>query len=185
MYTSVKKISRRNSPKAYSAALRDRNISHKQVMTCVEGKRWEEEVLFCQHTNKDTITYYIRTKNWPKNVDAARKQEIPEPGTRVRFYIELAPIVRTCGKEKILKGDERDKWASAKLTSAGLDVTEIKCHQVEAFMRRTENGRTRKQIPLYACSGFAYVRDRAALHRALENGIGRYKSFGAGMLMIL
>lgn len=145
-------------------------------------------VLFRGEKSLSESTVLIRSTIAPANVPGVHtvKEDfsIFESGRDVRFRITVSPIVRSqsSGKTKerfISDFDEIEEWISNKL-SPGLSKIQIISSKNEEVRR----GKSKNFVKLEQIDGIAKVGDVSNLLQMLSIGIGRNKSYGAGLLTV-
>ncbi|MFE0463866.1 type I-E CRISPR-associated protein Cas6/Cse3/CasE [Kitasatospora sp. NPDC058965] len=109
----------------------------------------------------------------------------------VRYRIVLNPVKRERlpldkknqrGKVIPLSGAEADQWWARRATEAGLHLRTLQATPLNSPMPRREAPRIRHSLIRY--DGTATVTDPKMLTLSLLAGIGRAKSYGAGLLSL-
>ncbi|MFJ8650272.1 type I-E CRISPR-associated protein Cas6/Cse3/CasE [Streptomyces sp. NPDC093546] len=113
-------------------------------------------------------------------------------GIAVRYRIVVNPV--TCerlpleqkgrrGKRIPLTGPDADQWWTRRATEAGLDIRTLLPTPVAAVRPRAKSAVPMRHH-LVRYDGTATVTDPDALTHAVLSGIGRAKSYGAGLLSL-
>lgn len=112
-------------------------------------------------------------------------------GLIVRYRITVNPVKRerlsleqkgSRGKVMPLAGEEADRWWTKRAADSGLQLHSALATPLEPVVSRAKEG-IRHSLVRY--DGTATVADPEVLTGALLNGIGRGKSYGAGLLSLL
>ncbi|WP_405814400.1 type I-E CRISPR-associated protein Cas6/Cse3/CasE [Streptomyces sp. NBC_01390] len=103
-----------------------------------------------------------------------------DPAKRERLPLEQK---NTRGKITPLAGAEADQWWTGRAAAAGLDLHTLLPTPLRLVRSATGGGSTLRHS-LIRYDGTATVTDPDALTIALLNGIGRSKSYGAGLLSL-
>ncbi|MGV9503056.1 type I-E CRISPR-associated protein Cas6/Cse3/CasE [Streptomyces sp. NPDC003642] len=117
-------------------------------------------------------------------------------GRTMRYRITAAPTVarsagnptphpvtgKRRGKITHLTGDDAIAWWQRRAADAGLEPLTISCRPRP--FPRTRITRTAPYFTLTQFDGLARITDTTHLTHALKNGIGRAKSYGAGLLSL-
>jgi CRISPR system Cascade subunit CasE len=113
-------------------------------------------------------------------------------GLAVRYRVTVSPVKRERlpldrkgerGRLLLLTGPDADQWWARKAAEAGLQLhTAVPTPAAPAISRPGDPRPVRH--PLVRYDGTAAVTDPEALTRALLTGIGRGKSYGAGLLTL-
>ncbi|MFF9307097.1 type I-E CRISPR-associated protein Cas6/Cse3/CasE [Streptomyces sp. NPDC014777] len=113
-------------------------------------------------------------------------------GIAVRYRIVLNPVKQERlpldqkgrrGKRVPLTGPEADQWWTSRAAEAGLDVQTVLPSPAAPVRFRTKNA-TGMRHSLIRYDGTAQITDPQTLTQALLTGIGRAKSYGAGLLSL-
>ncbi|CAM5669741.1 type I-E CRISPR-associated protein Cas6/Cse3/CasE [Streptomyces viridochromogenes] len=117
-------------------------------------------------------------------------------GRTMRYRITAAPTVarsagnptphpvtgKRRGKITHLTGDNAIAWWQSRAAAAGLEPLTVSC--LSRPFPRTRITRSAPYFRLTQFDGLARITDTTHLIHALKNGIGRAKSFGAGLLSL-
>ena len=158
-------------------------------------------------------SYLIRSKIAPTNLTPGSQTreetgDLPEPGTAVAFRISVNAVQRTktgirpvyadgaigcllesgeISEQEATRATEITPWLSAKL-APGLTDIRIVNHQREVLGREGHGRRTSREdartVQIDLIDGIALVEDPIALQHLLDDGVGRAKSYGAGLLTV-
>ncbi|AJE38706.1 type I-E CRISPR-associated protein Cas6/Cse3/CasE [Streptomyces nodosus] len=118
------------------------------------------------------------------------------PGRTMRYRITAAPTVarsagnptrhpvtgKRRGKITHLTGDDAIAWWQRRATAAGLEPVTVS--SLPRPFPRTHLARSAPYFTLTQFDGLARITDTTHLTHALKNGIGRAKSYGAGLLSL-
>ncbi|MFE6475656.1 type I-E CRISPR-associated protein Cas6/Cse3/CasE [Streptomyces rochei] len=118
------------------------------------------------------------------------------PGRTVRYRITAAPTIarsadnptphpltgKRRGKITPLTGDDAIAWWQRRATAAGLQPVTVSSRPRP--FPRTRITRSAPYFTLTQFDGLARITDTTHLTHALKNGIGRAKSYGAGLLSL-
>ncbi|MGW2918219.1 type I-E CRISPR-associated protein Cas6/Cse3/CasE [Streptomyces angustmyceticus] len=118
------------------------------------------------------------------------------PGRTMRYRITAAPTIarsagnptrhsvtgKRRGKITHLTGDDAIAWWQRRATDAGLEPLTIS--GLPRPFPRTRLARSAPYFTLTQFDGFARITDTDLLTHALKNGIGRAKTYGAGLLSL-
>ncbi|MFF9264070.1 type I-E CRISPR-associated protein Cas6/Cse3/CasE [Streptomyces longwoodensis] len=118
------------------------------------------------------------------------------PQRTIRYRITAAPTVarsagnptphpvtgKRRGKITHLTGDDAIAWWQRRATAAGLHPLTVSA--LSRPFPRTRLGRSAPYFTLTQFDGLARITDTEHLTHALKNGIGRAKSYGAGLLSL-
>ena len=106
----------------------------------------------------------------------------PERDETIQFRLAINPLARggknTNHRERVLTPDEVPAWLATRLGDSLTDLT-ILDHRRDTYKRR---GHT---LTIDTIDGAARVTNPDALHHHRLHGIGRAKTYGAGLLTIL
>ncbi|WP_328663312.1 type I-E CRISPR-associated protein Cas6/Cse3/CasE [Streptomyces sp. NBC_00328] len=119
------------------------------------------------------------------------------PGRTMRYRITAAPTTalsagnptrhpvtgKRRGKITHLTGDDAIAWWQRRATDAGLEPLTIS--SLPRPFPRTHLARSAPYFKLTQFDGFACITDTGLLTHALKNGIGRAKTYGAGLLSLV
>lgn len=142
-------------------------------------------VLFRLETSAGAAPYYlVRSAVRPVNLtDGARvrvEEEAPERGAVVSFRLAANAVRRSSDKKtRTLPLDEIEDWAVVRLASALDDI-----HILNINRDVVRGGGKRRAVQIDMIDGYARVKDQAHLEALLAQGVGRSKSYGAGMLTV-
>ena len=103
----------------------------------------------------------------------------PDPGARCTLAVRLHPVRRSGSVERVVPKNDQADWARTKLVESGFDIDWI------AFcdFSREIFGKDRLSIASLVIVATGTVRDSLRARAAMDNGIGRMKAFGFGMLL--
>lgn len=118
------------------------------------------------------------------------------PGRTMRYRITAAPTIarsagnptrhsvtgKRRGKITHLTGDDAIAWWQRRATDAGLEP--LTTSGLPRPFPRTRLARSTPYFTLTQFDGFARITDTGLLTHALKNGIGRAKTYGAGLLSL-
>lgn len=141
-------------------------------------------VLFRGERSKSESTVLIRSNRRPANIPGLKslKEDFRrfELGQGVRFRVTVSPLKRSGNRERTIQDfDELESWLSNKFLPGltGLEIIQLK----EEEVRR---GRSKNFVKLVQIDGIARINDLSALATILKSGVGRNKSYGAGLLTL-
>lgn len=166
---------------------------HKMIMSLFPQKltpgleRTSEKILFRGEDLQHGPRFLIRSSTAPANLPGVETvieppiNQVVKSGDNVIFRVTVSPIKRRGSKERFLTiPGEVEEWLQEKLAPA-LENVEIIQQKEETIMR----DRFRKNfINLAQLDGVATVKNIEVLEELLVNGVGRNKSYGAGLLTI-
>ena len=177
----------------------NRDQVHKTVMGMfpdhqTDNARAAASILFRVETGRTPSVLVSSTVQPTRLVDGAVTREMNPlngvaEGEDVSFRLALNPVKRNTvdvnGKRKIvtraLTVDEVGDYLAERLGDALDDVLITNINRVTAGCDRKDG---RHGIVIDTIDGIGTVTDLVALKRHLTNGVGRAKSFGAGMLTV-
>lgn len=108
-------------------------------------------------------------------------------GAEMGFTLNAAPCVRTDEGRKnlvarsIMDADSAVAWMNKQAARNGFEIGTIEAHSVNDSC--VKNG-SRFGLVLWTFSGSLTVLDADRFNRAMQQGIGRMRSFGQGMLVV-
>ena len=119
-----------------------------------------------------------RTRLWIDTGVGKIPSPLPVPGARCTLVVRLHPVRRSGAGERVVPKKDQVDWARAKLVGAGFDIDRISGKfSWEIF------GKNRLSIASLVIAATGSVRDSLRVREAIDNGIGRMKAFGFGMLL--
>lgn len=148
------------------------------------GSRSTINVLFRgERSTKESIVL-IRSKIAPSNIPGVNtiKEDFSKfkKGQTVRFRVTVSPIVRSGSKERFLSDfDEIENWIAKRLTPSLSDIQVVSSKSEEL-----QRGKSKNFVKLEQIDGVAKVDDVNSLVESLISGVGRNKSYGAGLLTV-
>ena len=127
--------------------------------------------------------YLVRSLIEPTNPTAntvTKKDQVldVEPGNKVHFRININAIRRSKNGATPIAEEDMESWLQNKFTGALENV------KIANRKRHVLSSRKRETIQVDRVAGTATVTDRAELTRMIEDGVGRAKAYGCGMLLI-
>lgn len=112
-------------------------------------------------------------------------------GARVQYRITANPTKRNAvgkaaGKVTVLNGPAAEEWWTAKAAACGLTVGDVAVFTLPDAIgkKRSRDPRTWIRHGLRRFDGVATVTNAEALREAVLCGVGRAKSYGAGLLSL-
>lgn len=187
--------------------LRNRDLVHKLVMLMFDGNRADENVLYMVMDSKKDgvenapIHMIVQSNNQPKNIpnDSLRLLNSKEcsngidaikNGDVVRLYGVFEPQKRN---RKMIKNPngmwllrtpkERVEWLQKKFESAGNLVAINEITKSNVYISKTTGESHHTSFYGYEC--LIKVADSEKLKEMLKNGVGRSRSYGAGLCLVL
>lgn len=159
--------------------------------------RSEAGIVFRVDPSPDGPAFLVRSRIEPARLpQTGRTKPAPdvaiEPGTQVRFRIAVNAVKRQGNKELPLGLLEVPSWLSGRV-DVEQALTDIMFHDhtrdvlgVDRRGRKLNPAgvKTRRVLQLDYFDGVATVRDTSALNHLLATGVGRSKSYGAGLLTV-
>lgn len=113
--------------------------------------------------------------------EGSQKMVVPDhawaapAGSKVMFRVAVSPTKRTGDKERLVHTDEVPDWLRNRLGTA-LQLDEILNHARDTYKTR------RRSIAIDTIDAVGTVLDAEAFHTLRLHGVGRNKSYGAGLL---
>ncbi len=110
------------------------------------------------------------------------------PGTAVHYRLTANPSKRLgrtaehAGKIVALRGAQSDMWWAERAAGCGLALRTTTAFPLDDITGHRGGARIRHALTRY--DGIAVVTDPDALRRAVLDGVGRGKSYGAGLLSL-
>ncbi len=161
--------------------LMDDNNIHKLVYKLAGD---DNRVLFSSSNNNGSLILLIKHKveiNKLDNINIITKNyNIPSNNQYVAFELIANPtqtVTDSNGRQYKTIAKDIEQWFLNK--DIGLDINTleiIKCNAIKI--------KNKIKIPVFKYTGKAIVKDSTLLKNAMENGIGRSKSFGCGLLKV-
>ena len=202
--TTLALLALKPTSRAAKRSLQDPQVLHKTLMTCFPrtagndarrefGVLWRVEpseaptVLMQAQACPDLAALpsgYAETRI--KSLDGHLKSL--RNGQVVNFRVVLNPIRKSrtgaTNRQRVVPSAERLRWASERVTSAGLDLQSPPT-LTGLPIRHIERGERR--FPIYATrvDGVAQIADVQRLTDALRTGVGHAKAWGCGLMTVL
>lgn len=210
--TSLTRITINPHHTAARADLADVNSLHKTLMRLVPdhagptprataGLLFRTEpgpgpTLFVQTAHAPDLTALPTSYGTARTLDLTPLLNSLTPGRTMRYRITAAPTTarsagnptphpvtgKRRGKITHLTGDDAIAWWQRRATDAGLEPVTIS--SLPRPFPRTHLARSAPYFRLTQFDGFARITDTGLLTHALKNGIGRAKTYGAGLLSL-
>ena len=106
-------------------------------------------------------------------------------GRHYRFRLAANPTVTRDGKRLgLLKEEEQLAWLGRQAQRGGFDIVGAVCSGCDRINVPYGSGGTRLTVTRVLFDGELIAREPAALHRALQSGIGHAKALGLGLLSL-
>lgn len=142
-------------------------------------------ILFVQHHN----ALLCKSSVMPEGV--AFKEEVNEvtTGDRIKISVRL-PAMRRFRQKGVTKlipieFEDRDDYYSGILSRSGADVDSIEWLPNPDSTIFFKSGSTMVTIPVDDVSAWVSVKDAELFAEAIVRGVGRYKTYGCGMISII
>ena len=142
-------------------------------------------ILFVQHSN----ALLCRSSNKPQGV--AFKKEVKEvtTGDRIKISVRL-PAMRRFRQKGItrlipIELEDRDDYYSGILSRNGVEVDSIEWLPNPDSTIFFKSGKTMVTVPVDDVSAWVSVKDAEMFVEAILRGVGRYKTYGCGMISII
>lgn len=172
-------------PRKYS---KDGDSRHKMVMSLFEDNlgtnpRSNSGILFRLENGSGGSRCLVRSSIAPKQISGLVTMEEPElqPFKHFAFRVTANPIIRgKAGERPILDDLEREDWLVEKLSQAFSNI-QIIDQKSEVILRSKAK---RSFLQLVQFDGIAELKDLDKLKELIDNGVGRNKSYGAGLLTV-
>lgn len=165
------------------------------------GLLWRTEpgphpTLLVQTAHTPDLTALPTNYGTARTVDLTPLLNSLNPGRTMRYRITAAPTVarsagnptrhpvtgKRRGKITHLTGDDAIAWWQRHAAAVGLEPVTVS--GLSRPFPRTCFARSAPYFTLTQFEGLAYITDTGLLTHALNNGIGRAKSYGAGLLSL-
>lgn len=190
MYITVLKMTREsilNAPKLL-------NISsgysiHQWITSQQQCTRQEDKLLFRIIETKDSLFLYIQSlKHFNLNnieeygFKFFKELEINEVNGNIYFDCVVFPNKEIQGRKMFLKDSiDRENWLRNQFSKNGLNI--INCIEYKHGELSVDKDKP-KEISVVTYKGFAEVIDPIKAMTLIQNGLGRLKTFGAGMILV-
>ena len=187
--------------------LRNMDLVHKLVMLMFNGGRADENILYMiMDSKKDgagatPVHMIVQSNNQPKNIpndslrllnskECSSDMDVIKNGDVVRFYGVFEPqkrnrrMVKNPNSMWLLRTPkERAEWLQKKFETAGslIAINEITKNNVYISKITGESHHT----SFYGYECLIKVADSEKLEEMLKNGVGRSRSYGAGLCLVL
>ena len=177
--------------------IQDYQLFHRAVMQLFGTKRSDNNVLF--RYNSKTANLYILSKCKPNlqflpkcftllaQRDMTSWEENIENGQYYRFDILVNPI-KTSENKRFFLREEKDRraWLSRKAEQSGFNLEQVR----EGVPNTIKGVHTKDKGASFSFQSVGYqgilrVTDKEKFRSAWENGIGKEKAYGQGLLMLL
>ncbi|WP_327713734.1 type I-E CRISPR-associated protein Cas6/Cse3/CasE (plasmid) [Streptomyces sp. NBC_00464] len=194
--------------RAVQRDIHDADQMHKTLMRMVpdhlgDHARQQTGLLYRLDTDDDGHTLLVQaahplnTAGLPHGYGNADTRELApmfqalHDGLGVRYRIVVNPIKRERlsldrknerGRTLPLSGPDADQWWQRRATASGLQLHTLTPHTIAPARSRTAKPGMRHSLIRY--DGTATITDTHALTNAVLTGIGRGKSYGAGLLSL-
>ncbi|MEV3972825.1 type I-E CRISPR-associated protein Cas6/Cse3/CasE [Streptomyces sp. NPDC050698] len=155
-----------------------------------------DPVLLVQTADTPDLTALPTNYGTARTLDLTPLLNALTPGRTMRYRITAAPTVarsagnptphpvtgKRRGKVTPLTGDDAIAWWQRRAAAAGLEPVTVS--PLPRPFPRTRITRSAPYFTLTQFDGLARITDTTHLTHALKNGIGRAKSYGAGLLSL-
>ncbi|MFN1193177.1 type I-E CRISPR-associated protein Cas6/Cse3/CasE [[Kitasatospora] papulosa] len=155
-----------------------------------------DPILLVQTAHAPDLTALPTSYGTARTIDLTPLMNSLTPGRTMRYRITAAPTVArsagnptrhpTTGKRRgkitHLTGDDAIAWWQRRAMAVGLEPV-----TVSSLPRPFPRARSTRSSPYFTLTqfdGVAHITDNGLLTHALKNGIGRAKSYGAGLLSL-
>ncbi|GAA2932902.1 type I-E CRISPR-associated protein Cas6/Cse3/CasE [Streptomyces enissocaesilis] len=155
-----------------------------------------DPTLLVQTDHTPDLTALPTSYGTARTLDLAPLLNSLTPGRTMRYRITAAPTIarsagsptrhpvtgKRRGKITHLTGDEAIAWWRRRAAAVGLEPV-----TVSSLPRPFPRARSTRSSPYFTLTqfdGVAHITDNGLLTHALKNGIGRAKSYGAGLLSL-
>lgn len=170
----------------------DHEQAHRAVMKLFPQKlpgppgrvRSEAGILFRNDAINGVPTILVQSDIPPELLPAqARTMSVPddvwriEDGSLIEFRVAVNPVRRFRNHTRPVHGDEFDAWIAERIEHA---LGDVKIANIARRMTTASKGQ--RQLSLATVDGIANVIDGQALEKLRHDGVGRSKSYGAGLL---
>ncbi|MER5852962.1 type I-E CRISPR-associated protein Cas6/Cse3/CasE [Streptomyces sp. NPDC002012] len=210
--TSLTRIVLNTSHRAVRADLTDANSLHKTLMRLAPDglgpnpratagllfrlENGTDPVLLVQTADHPDLTALPDQYGTAQTRDLTPLFQALTPGLTVRYRITAAPTAarsdgtptrhpitgKRRGKTTPLTGQDATAWWQRRATTAGLDTTT--CWATPRPFPRKDRTQPGPYYALTQFEGLARITDTHLLTNALQTGIGKGKSYGAGLLSL-
>lgn len=186
--------------------LNNRQFFHKELQKMFELSRKDAGVLYrieCSKKGYHVVTVKSNTAPQVENSPLFRSMRVSKPidmegyysglsdGTRVRFKLEAMPYysfypegAKNPKRRVITNEAARVDWINKKLEGAGVRVCKLSRNQEMDQKFLSKPGSPSGFFKTYDFGGEAVVFNQGLLARAIENGVGPEKAYGAGLLIL-
>ena len=107
----------------------------------------------------------------------SRPMVVATVGERWRFLMDVRTISRSLGREQVVPQSMVPEWVATRLPGFVVEALRASLPRRRVF----EDGRT---LPYRTIAGVVRVTDAERAVQVLQNGVGRSKGFGFGMLLL-
>lgn len=187
--------------------LRNADLVHKMVMLMFDGNRADENVLYMimdskkESTGNAPVHMIVQSNNQPKNIptdslkllnskECSNEMNIIKNGDVVRFYGMFEPQKRNRKMVKNPNGmwllrtqKERAEWLQKKFEPAGNLMAINEVTKTDVYISKTTGESHHTSFYGYEC--MMSVTNSEKFKEMLKNGIGRSRSYGAGLCLVL
>lgn len=142
-------------------------------------------VLFRGERNRNESLVLIRSTTPPAQLPGIKslKENLARYNDEsyVKFRVTVSPIVRYGNKERALfEFNDLEDWLQKRLSKA---LEEVELIQIKD--EKVKRAKSNNFVKLVQTDGIAKIKDVDALIDLLQNGVGRNKSYGAGLLTLV
>ena len=192
MYLSVMKPKKITTRLAKGLVL-DEQIMHEIMTDIFQKQRKEENLLYRKILDEKEPIILVQSKNPPasdlfeiETQDIKIKTDYIEAESVFRFRILTSPFVKYKGRRRTLMNvKKREDWLKRKANQNGFEI--IACEEVSrentTFFHKNEKG-GKGTIYGFEYKGILRVKDKEKFIAAYKNGIGPYKAYGYGMMIL-
>lgn len=187
--------------------LRNRDLVHKLVMLMFDSNRADENVLYMVMDSKKDgagnapIHMIVQSNNQPKNIpndslrllnskECSSDMDVIKNGDVVRFYGVFEPqkrnrrMIKNPNSMWLLRTPkERAEWLQKKFESVGSLVAINEITKNDVYISKTTGESHHTSFYGYEC--MLKVTDSEKLKEMLKKGVGRSRSYGAGLCLVL
>lgn len=191
-----------SNPEAMHAAVRsafppDIDTSDARVLWRVDSLG-DEHILYIVGPEKPDALHIVEQAGWdtrpPQSADYGRFQDSLVKGQHWRFGLVANPVSSKAGERGTrgrlvahVTAEQQLAWLSQRGPAAGfrlLDDAAVVGRERLAFSRNKERGTSRVTVSTARFAGTLEVTDPDALRTTLNQGIGRARAYGCGLLTL-
>ncbi|GAB3695505.1 type I-E CRISPR-associated protein Cas6/Cse3/CasE [Corynebacterium nasicanis] len=190
------------NPEAMHAAVRsafppDIDTTETRVLWRIDSQG-DEHVLYIVGPEKPDALHIVEQAGWdtrpPQSADYQRLQSSLMKGQHWRFGLVANPIVSRAGERgtrgkpfALVTAEQQLAWLADRGPAAGfrlLDDARVTGRERLVFNQRKASGTRRITVVTARFSGTLEVTDAEALRATLNQGIGRARAYGCGLLTL-